>query len=308
MSFPRLAVAALLLAASGLSAGCSDEGESSLVRGDRLLAVDRPEEALAEYKLARRQKGDEPSVLLRLAHGYAVTGDADAAARHYRTLVAVDSAHRYQAAADLTRLAREASRSEGGERLARILEPVLAMGVDLVPRDLRLELARHWAERGEYARALPLFLAARSDSGGLGGRDLYWTARAFEELGGCREALASFETYLSPDRPEGEEVAGARWHYGNCLYRVARSDWRHGNEETALERLERLIELGVPRTLMDRAQYLKGELLLAEGRPQEALAAYREVLRLDPTRSGSLAQMAEARIVEIRYGDDRGTN
>lgn len=294
------------LAAGLVLAACGGDGTgSALARGDRLAAQGDGEAAVAEYRLARRQRGDDPEVLARLAHAHASRGDVSTAARLYDDLVARDSSYRHQAASDLTALARRELERHGRDRMVRALEPVLELGIDLVPRDLRLELARHYSERQEFRRALPVYLSVLEEDLEADDRVYYGAARAYQEMGGCREALSYFREYL--DRVEADRAAdtegGARWHYGSCLYDVAQEDRARGRRRDALDRVERLIELGTPRTLMDRAHYLRGELLLQAGRDDEALEAFREVLRLNPDRSDPLARSAEENVRRIRYGD-----
>ena len=299
-SLPGAVAVVLGLALS--AAACAGGGETALDRGDRLWAQGDEEAAIAEYRLARRQRGDEPGVLLRLAHAYASRGDVSTSVRYYADLLEADSSHRYQAAADLAATARSALDRAGRDRMARALEPVVPLGLDLIPRDLRLELARHHTERQEFQQALPLYLSVLEEDPEVGRRVYYETARAFQELGGCREALGHFERYVEGIEDGGGDVGGARWHYGSCLYEVAQEDWRRGRDSAALGRLDRLVRLGTPQTLMDRAQYLRGELLLRAGREEEALEAYREVLRLNPARSDPLARSAEEKVRRIRYG------
>lgn len=305
---PRRSVGAGLLASLATSlalAGCGGDGAgSSLARGDRLAAQGDDEAAVAEYRLARRQQGDDPEVLARLAQAHAARGDVSAAVRLYGTLVARDSSYRYQAASDLTALARRELERQGREGMVRALEPVLELGLDLVPTDLRLELARHYSERQEFRQALPLYLSLLEGDLEAGSRVYYGAARAYQEMGGCREALSYFREYLDRVDADGEADAegGARWHYGSCLHDVAQEDWEAGRQRNALERVDQMIELGTPRTLMDRAHYLRGELLLQEGSDDEALEAFREVLRLNPDRSDPLARTAEEKVREIRYG------
>lgn len=310
MRRPRSSIrAALLLTACSvwLTAACADRAETSLARGDRLAAQGDGEAAVAEYRLARRQRGDDPEVLARLAHAYAERGDVSGASRFYTRLLAEDSSYRYQAAADLTAAARRELERHGRERMARGLEPVLDLGLDLVPRDLRVELAGHYSERQEFRRALPIYLSVLEEGDlDAGSRVYYGAARAYQELGGCREALSYFEEHLARVDAAGASggEGGARWHYGSCLYDVAQEDWRHDRPREALDRVERMIELGTPRSLMDRAHFLRGELLVGEGRDEEALEAFREVLRLNPDRSDPLARSAEERVRQIRYGSD----
>ena len=61
----------------------------------------------------------------------------------------------------------------------------------------------------------------------------------------------------------------------------------------ALEKLDLMVELGVPRTLMIDAHFLRGEMLLSTGETDEALVAYQRVLQLNPTRTHGLTRRAE---------------
>jgi tetratricopeptide (TPR) repeat protein len=128
------------------------------------------------------------------------------------------------------------------------------------------------------------------------------TARTFQELGGCREALGYFESYLARGGSAGTDRSGVRWQYGNCLFSVAEEELREGKERSAQAHLEVLIDQGVPRTLLDRAHFERGEILLARGAYEEAQSDFLAVLELNPARSGPLVAMAEDRIREIRYG------
>lgn len=299
------AVVVLVLAAG--AAGCRDAGRESSERGDRLLAAGEIDAAIAEYKLAVRQQGESPEALLRLGHAYALAGDVDEASRYYAPLLERDSSYRYQVAADLAEVSRGALARGQRENMARALQPLLEWSFDLIPEDLRLPLAGHAWEEGDYALALPLYLTVLEESADGEGPEAtvyYETARAFEELGGCARALEYFEAYLSRAERSAEELAGAEWHYGSCLFEESRADRSAGRPGAALDKLDRMVELGVPQTLMDRAHFNRGELMLALGDEQGALAAYEEVLRLNPARSGPLVQRAERRIRQIRFEHD----
>ena len=297
----RSVVAATAFGLVGLTA-CSKAGGDALGRGDRLLTQGRTDQAIAEYRLAERQQGEVPSILARLAHAYVLSGDDETGLQIYGRLLQADSSYRYQAATDLTAAARDADERGNEEEMARLLEPVVASDLSLVPADLRRKLGDHAFDQGDYADALPLLLSLPEDPG-VDSRVLYETARSFEELGGCGEALTYFRRYLDVAPGDGSaEANSARWHYGNCLYEVATQQRQAGRSDDALASLDSLVAVGVPRTVQDRAQYLRGEVLLGQGRSQEALEAFESVLRLDPARTGPVARQAEERIRQIRYG------
>lgn len=339
------------------ASGCGEAAEDALARGDRMLAAGNVQEAVAEYKLAVRQRGETPQVLLRLADSYARQGEVEETVRYVERLLAADSSYTHEAGSELLELAREARAGGERDRMVRALEPVVELGAGMIPAEMRLALAEAYWERGEHERALPLYLsvveppdppplepavldsvgrAARprgaggflepgsaGESGDAGGQEaagtergallpdsasspavLYHVGRSYEELGSCDEALPYFRAYLGR-REAGRRTAErttAEWHYGNCLYAVAERERRSGEDEAALAKLTRLIELGIPRTLMDRAHFARGAVYEELGRNDLALQEFDQVLRLNPARSGPLVQMAEQRIRELRYG------
>lgn len=297
-----LALVAVL--ASGGGAGCEDRADDALLRGDRLLAVGSTEEAVAEYQLALRRRGEAPEVLLRLADTRARQGELQEALDHYARLLAADSSYRHQASAALVDVA-DSARSEGDrDRMLRALEPVLRMGLHRVPPGLRVAAAEEFWNRNEFSRALPLYLSAVTPGDtAVSDGVLLHVARTYEELGACREALPYFSEYLerSRRRRRGAERTSAEWHFGSCLFSVARTQGQAGEHEEAEETLTRLLELGAPTPLMDDAYFSRGEARLALGRDDEARSDFSQVLRLNPARSGPLVQQAEQRLRELRY-------
>lgn len=300
--FPAVTVALAACLAGALSAGCSDPSARPLERGDRLLGVGELDAAIAEYKLAHRQRPDAPRVLLRLGHAYALRGDVDGALRYYEPLLAQDSSYRYQVAADLGRVAARARGAGASANMARAVQPLLAWGPDYIPSDLRQALARHYWRDGAYAAALSLHLTVLGDTADVTPGVYYEAGRAYEELGGCARALPYFEEYMERAGRRDPQMDGARWHYGNCLFLAADADRGAGRPRAALEKLERMIRLGVPRTYLDDAHFFRGEMLLGLGDEESALGAYRRVLELNPARSGSLVRQAEERIRQIVFG------
>lgn len=284
-----------------IPAACWGPPDDAIERGDRLYGAGQIDAAIAEYRLALRQRGDEPEVLLRLGDAYGKRGEVEASLRYVRRLLTQDSTYRYQAAAVLSEAGRVALERGAPDNMARALGPVERMGIGLIPPDLRLSLARHYSGLSDHGRALPLYLEVVGNEGIPPAVELE-TARTFQELGGCREALGYFESYLARSGSAGTDRSGVRWQYGNCLFSVAEEELREGKERSAQEHLDVLIDQGVPRTLLDRAHFERGEILLARGAYEEAQSDFLAVLELNPARSGPLVAMAEDRIREIRYG------
>ena len=284
-----------------ISAACGGSPDDAIERGDRLYGAGQIDAAIAEYRLALRQRGDEPEVLLRLGDAYGKRGEVEASLRYIRRLLTQDSTYRYQAAAVLSEAGRVALERGAPDNMARALGPVERMGIGLIPPDLRLSLARHYSGLSDHGRALSLYLGVAENEGITPAVELE-TARTFQELGGCREALGYFESYLARGGSAGTDRSGVRWQYGNCLFSVAEEELREGRERSAQAHLDVLIDQGVPRTLLDRAHFERGEILLARGAYEGAQSDFLAVLELNPARSGPLVAMAEDRIREIRYG------
>ena len=296
----RVATLAVLVLAGWAPAACGGPG-GPLERGDRLMAAGSVDEAIAEYKLALRTDGEEPEVLLRLGSAYGGRGEVEASLQYLRRALEQDSSYRDVVAIELTRAARAALEDGSPDNMARALEMVQPMGLGYLPTDLKLELADYYADLSNYGRALPLYLSAVGSDDVQAGTWLA-TAVAFQEVGGCREALDYFERYLDSPRADRGAGSAARWQYGQCLYEVAELDRSAGRVAAALEKLDLLIEQGVPRTLLDRAHFARGEILRRAGNLGAAELEYQMVIDLNPALTGPLVRLAEERIREIRYG------
>lgn len=297
---PLGAALAVLLS---VAAGACGSADGAVERGDRLAASDRLQEAAAEYQLAIRGEGRRSEVLARLAEVRVRQGELGESIDLYGELLEADSAYRSAASAGLLSLAEEARREGQTDRMLRALEPVLELGLDWVSDSLRLAAADGFWERGDPARALPLYLSVigapeEVESSGV----LLRVARSYEDLGGCTEALPYFAEYLDRVRSPGARRTSAQWHYGSCLFEVAERHREAGASRDAVETLSRLLELDAPRPLMDDAHYARGEALMALGRDEDARQDFEAVLRMNPARSGPLVQQAERRLRELRYG------
>lgn len=302
MTVPELhrpaAVLALLLLAL---AGCR-RTEDAVLNGDRLWADSNFTGALAEYRLALRRRGDDPAVLARVAHAYAVNGRLAPARETYGRLLAQDSAYAPQAVFDYLALADRALARGDRYSVAAAFQAAAELRPGLPVGAYAPVLARYYGASGEPERALAYYRHALEvmppDSAPT---LLYETALLEESRGNCGTALDQFREYRerAPHAPHAEE---ARWHIGNCAFELAKQYETAGRTDDALAQLAVVLELGVPQNLQDQAWFHRGELLLAQGRRDEALAAYQRVLDLNPARTGALVERAQQRIDQIRFG------
>lgn len=283
-------------------AACGDPAEPSLARGDRYLAVGDADKAIAEYLLARRVRGDTDEILLRLGEAYAARGDVDEAITVYETLTARDPGLRHQGAATLAGLAWSARARGASENMSRALQPLLGWGMGYIPADLQRSLAAHYADAGDHARSLSLRLGLLAASGDADPGVLYEIGLAYEELGACTRALPYFRGFLEAAEPRHASRAAVGFRLGECLLASADEDRAEGRPATALEKLDEMVELGEPRNRMTEAHFLRGELRLALGDADAALASYALVVELNPTRTHALVRRAEERMRQIRFG------
>ena len=311
----RIAQPAVLGAALLLAAACDTNPEfGALQRGDVLFAADSLEQALAEYRLAVVQGGNDPALLARVAHTYVELRRVDPAVDFYRQAAAADPTWADQGAVDLMRLAELADQSGDRFLMATAVSQALELKPGLGLGDMALPLARHFFRNGEYGPALPLYQRAlvRNDTTS---EILFEVGQVHEEIGDCQQALYFFERFreLAPRR----EQSRSDWHIGTCAFalaRVLRSQAVQGTSEPdaralpdpvleeALGHVDRTIELGEPRNIQGLAWFERGEILAALGDCPGSLAAFERVRSVEATASSATASRALERIDLLRFG------
>ncbi len=267
------------------------------------------EGALAEYRLAVRQGGNDPETLARVAHTYAVLGRVDDAGEYYANAVAIDPDLAGQAVAELMRLAADAHRSNDRFAMANAVEAALRLTPGVGVGEMSLDLARHYFQSGEYGRALPFYQKAMAEATDSAPEIVFEVGQAFEEIGDCQHALLYFERFRTMVRPwqRGE----VDWYIGTCAFNLGREVGRSatvgltpGARETeltrALELIERTLEVGEPRNILGQAWFEKGEVLSSLGDCQMAMEAYAQVRYAEAP--GTLVDRAQDRFDEIRFG------
>jgi tetratricopeptide (TPR) repeat protein len=283
------------------AASCAD-GETALGRGDRFWADSNYVGALAEYRLGLEQSGSDPTVLARVAHAYAMTGQFERSHESYDRLLREAPEYTDQAVFDYLSLARRALERSDRYGMAGAVQAALALRPGLPVSEMTGPLARYYASTGEIDLAIEFYERALSTVAPDSVADLLFElAEIQEQRGACGEAIELFSAYRTRARG-GARRDQARYHIASCSYTLALAARAAGENGRALELLGTVIELGVPANLQDEAWFERGEALLQAGRPDEALGAYFRVLELSPLRRGQLAERAQKRIDEIRFG------
>ena len=119
--------------------------------------------------------------------------------------------------------------------------------------------------------------------------------------GNCAEAIPMFNAFRAKTR-DAEQADQARWHVGSCAWEMAKSSEQAGDMAAALRHIQTVVELGAPQNLLEEVWFRRGELLLGTGRRDEALESYIRSLGYNRTGTGQLAERAQRRIDELRFG------
>ncbi|MGH7483142.1 MAG: tetratricopeptide repeat protein [Longimicrobiales bacterium] len=313
-------LSALSLFLSALLVACDPE-EPALARGDAAWADSSYEAALAEYRLAAARDAD-PETVARVAHAYARLGETSRARQWYARLLAEDDDWADQAAYDFLLLAERAIERGDRHGMATAAAAALDVRPSLNVAALAPRLASYYEDTGDPARAVRYYeralAAAPPDSAP---RYLYEIGRLHHAQGNCAAALGYLAAFrhletqgvasvgpsgdVAPGRRlaiEDELASQAHWSLGACAFEEAKRMHQDGKLAEALQHLETVLSLGVPQSVQDHAWFQRGEILYAIGRRDAALAAYRQVLDLNPTGAGQLVERARQRIDQIRFG------
>lgn len=306
MPLLRAAPSVLLALAVALPmAGCADN-ETAISRGDRLWADSAYDAALAEYRLAVAQRDDDHA-RARLAHAHSRMGQLPEMRSLYQDLLPANPALVDQAVYNFLHVGERAMRRGDVYSATVALDAAFQLRPELSPPRYILPVARFHRQRGAADRAESYYIRALTvmpaDSAP---QVLYELGELHEESGRCDVAVGYFSAFQVQARQDERRwralVGEARWHLGNCSFRLARESRERGEVTAALGHLETMLRLGEPSHLIDQAWMDRAETLYAIGRFDEALEAYRTVIDRSPTRTGPLVERAQRRIDDIRFG------
>jgi tetratricopeptide (TPR) repeat protein len=273
-----------------------------MARGDRLWADSSYTQALAEYRLSYQRNKGSDELLARVAHAYAVTGDFAHTQQYYTELVKRAPSYTDEAVFDYLTLARKAQARSDRYGLAGAVEAAVSLRPGLPVNDLAAGLARYYATTGDAAKSLEYYeralSAASSDSvASL----LFELATVHESHGNCGDAITMFNAFRAKTN-DAEKADQARWHIGSCSWDLARKAEQAADTAGALRAIQTVVDLGVPQNIMDQVWFERGELLLGQGRRDEALESYQRSLDASRSGAGQLAERARHRMDEIRFG------
>ena len=299
-STARSAMGALMALGLIGMAGCGG-GEDALTRGDRLWADSAYAQSIAEYRLAYARGGGDDA-LRRLAHAYAVTGQFDRAREAYETLLADDAAYTDQAAFDFILLAEQARGRDDGYGVAQAAEAALALRPALDLTGLTDQLAEYYEQTASPEQAIAWYERALATAPPDSAPPLLFRmGRLLADREDCDRALPYLRGYLAR-APGGPRASDARWNIGNCAYAAARAAHQNGDPNRALQQLQVVIDLGVPENVLDEAWFMRGDIMYALNRREEAMVAYQRVLDLNPSREGQLVNRAQRQLDILRFG------
>jgi tetratricopeptide (TPR) repeat protein len=278
------------------SLAACQSSENALLRGDRYWADSNYTAALAEYRLAARQSGNDAHANARVAHAYIHTGQFERGRRIYDALLKQNPRYTDQAVFDYVWLARTSMQRGDRFGTARAAEAALALRPGLDLDVLAVPLARHYAAIGDVDRALEFYNRAigRASTGAL----LFELASLTEQNGKCVDALPYFRAFVQQSASQ-DSATEARWRMGTCGLERGRQALAAGDAETALRLFDVTLELGSPPHLLEQTWLERGEALLVLGRAEEARAAFERVLELSPAGRTQYSTRAQRRLQEM---------
>jgi tetratricopeptide (TPR) repeat protein len=280
-----------------LCAACRSS-ENALLRGDRYWADSNYTAALAEYRLAARQSGNDPAVRARVAHAYLATGQFERGRREYDELLEAAPGYTDQAIFDYLALARTSMARGDRFGTARAAEAALALRPGLDVDAMSVPLARHYASVGDVDRALEFYNRALGRGGSANSALLFELASLIEQNGKCVDAIPYFRTFIDQSSSR-DSATEARWRMGSCGLERGRQALAGGDAPRALELIDVTLEVGAPPHLLEQAWLERGEILLTLNRFEEARAAFERVLELAPLAGSQYSRRAQLRLQEM---------
>lgn len=292
-----------LLVITLVSFACRSGLEDRLTKARTLIDEGRYEEAVFELKecLAPGEGDARPLFLLGLAN--LRQGKLDHADAFFRQAIALDPLLTPAIVNELVERGNYFVEREQEDRGVASFERALALDpyVDL-GAGFRVLGDRCFGEQ-RFDEAVSFFERALSSGvEGAGERAVRLRlAQCHETMGDLEAALRALEA--SSDSATDSELL---WERGRIAHELAKDYLESGRYTDARRLAESVIEMRMPEVLIDDAHFVVGETYFLEGDYRRAIAAYEEVLRLNPIGMGSLVEAARRRIEmsrALQHGD-----
>lgn len=287
-----------------LCASCTEVAKSNEERGDRYYKNGYYDDSLAEYLMEEKTKGVTANLLRKIGKVYVMKGDFFQAKKYFDRYFSVyDSEPDAEVLLDYLQIAVERGRAGDTTTMVHALEEIHQIDPSYSLGRYYFDLGEFYYSQADYHKAIAYYLRGMPLYGELNNKaqHLFYLAESYEKLEDYFNAFLYFDQLivLYPDDPQVEQ---ARWHRGSCCYPLAQEMSDRGDIEQALYYLDQIIGSGQPQHLVDDAYLLKGEILLADKRPGEAMQAFRQVLKLNRYYwKEKVAEQARMRIEEIQF-------
>jgi tetratricopeptide (TPR) repeat protein len=267
--------------------GCFTSAADHARLGDQAYGDGDFSGALVEYRLALRQRAPDGPLRARAAQAAFNAGDLLAATEEF-VAMAVEAPERKAEAVDgLELVARAAVEQSNGPALEAAVAGFGEFAEGRALGGFARELAGTLGDAPRSQEALPVLLFAAAAAPDAAQQDslMFVYASVLRRLDRCNEALAVFESLARRAR-RARLAENARVDGANCALSAGRTALDRGTPEVAAEWFVRAASIG-GNTPLGRQGYVRlGDVRLALGAYDEALAAYeRAILGLPPTDS-----------------------
>lgn len=261
-----------------LGAACAPVADHARL-GDRRYAERAFVDALAEYRLAMRQRAPDAELRAKFAEAALQAGALGEAVTAYHDLARAEPGAAEEAADGLARAARLAI---GARDLSALSDALLALR-DVAPQRPVGFLAVALGAGTAYARrpeAMAVLLEAAAAASTPAGADSFLVAYGDlnAHMGRCDAATRTYQAVLLRSRQMPPLVEAARGGLAGCAVDDGRASLSAGALQDAEARFRKAISIGQPDSVVRMAWLLVGDTRWAEGDTSTAQDAYRRAM------------------------------
>ncbi len=287
-----------LLALALLATACTPVADHERL-GDRRYAERAFVDALAEYRLAMRQRVPNAELRAKFAAAARQAGSLGEAVTAYHDLARAEPGAVDEAADGLTRAARLAI---GARDMAALSDALVALR-EIAPQRPVGFLAVALGAGTAYARrpeAMDVLLEAAAAASTAPGADSFLVAFADlnAHMGRCDAATRTYEAVLRRSRQVPPLVEAARGGLAGCAVEDGKASLSAGALQDAEARFRKAISIGEPDSVVRLAWLLVGDARWARGDTAVAQDAYRRAMSGAPD-GDSIAARANDQLTRL---------